>query len=135
MRVYVAAASLEIDRAERAIDDVRKRGWTVTYDWTAELAASDKPANVGLSDKERRQIAHACLDGLRRADVVWVLAPDTWCTAGVWGELVAAIALGESDVVVSGPSSKRTIFASLASAEVDSDEAALAILEAMAGEE
>ncbi len=139
MRIYIAGASAEPERVQRAMDASRKLGLEVTLDWLAAIraagAATPSDANV------RRACALADLQAIDRADVVWLLAPENAST-GAWVELGYAIAL-RSDrsllrplraVIVSGPGAAKCIFAELADALFASDEAALLHFAQMATE-
>lgn len=121
LAVYVAGASAERERVRRAMDAVRAEGWHLTLDWLAVIDAAGA-ANEGLDDRTRFLAAHEDLQAIRHADVVWLLAPEAQST-GAWVELGYALAQ-YLPVVVSGPASRRCIFASFAD-EHDTDEAAL----------
>lgn len=130
LRVYVAGASKEPERVRAAMEAVRAAGFKITLDWLAAIEEAGA-ANEGLSDEDRRRYAKEDLRSVQRADVVWVLAPESTST-GAWVELGFALAIrdgcGWNDlaIVVSGAARTRCIFAALADAEFDSDEEALA---------
>jgi hypothetical protein len=132
LAVYVAASSREMPRARWAMDALRAAGVRITCDWVAAIEAAGA-ANEGLTDEQRRRYASEDLYGLRLADVVWLLAPET-PSAGAWVELGYAMAWRHLRIVVSGPSRVRCVFAALADLETDRDEDALAEIVAMAGE-
>lgn len=130
LRVYVAGASKEIDRCRAAMDYVREIGGVITCDWIAEIERVGS-ANDGLTQEQRRESAEADLCGVMEADVFWLLAPDNTST-GAWVELGTALVAREvwrandavqhpTVIIVSGPGSKRSIFAALADLETPSD--------------
>ena len=88
MKVYVAASSKEIDRAERVIAALRKAGVVVTHDWPAEMRKH--PADHELDDDVLLpELERDLQKGVRPADLVLVLAPQQ-PTQGAWVELGAA---------------------------------------------
>jgi hypothetical protein len=119
LKVYVACSSREIDRAERAMDEIRRRGGTITFDWTPDVRQWGPRApnpNIGL------RCAQDDLGGVRDADVVLVL-DSAEPSYGRTIEHGAALALGKL-LVVSGPVHGR-IWETLEHARTDND--ALAI--------
>ncbi len=143
--VYIAGASARPFR-ERTRKWMRKvcapsSSMTLTLDWLSiieHVEAQGGGANEGLTDEERREYGEADWQAVRRADVVWVLAPENSST-GAWCELAFALAHNRfagqrrdprdsrPRVLISGPASRRCIFAALAQ-EFDTDEAAYAHL-------
>lgn len=68
-RVYVATGYARRHIAKSVMDELARRGFTITYDWTGHVEAE-------LSDIEgRARIGEADLDGVRRADIVVILLP------------------------------------------------------------
>lgn len=92
LRVYVAGGAGERAACGVWIRRLAAAGVEVTHDWTGDAAWHDGTA------AER---AAADLDGVRRADLLWYLAPAAK-SEGSAAELGAALALGKR-VVVSGP--------------------------------
>lgn len=92
LRVYVAGGASERAQAGVWIRRLREAGVEVTHDWTGDAAW------YGGTVAKR---AAADLDGVRRADVLWYLAPADK-SEGSSGELCAALVLGKR-VIVSGP--------------------------------
>lgn len=130
LRVYVAGASKEIDRCRAAMDYVRELGGVIACDWIAEIERVGS-ANEGLTQEQRRESAEADLCGIMGADVFWLLVPEN-DSKGAWVELGAALVSREiwrandavehpTVIIVSGPGSKRSIFAALADLETPSD--------------
>jgi hypothetical protein len=118
LKVYVACSSKELDRAERAMSEIRRRGGTITFDWTPDVRQWGPQAPnpvIGL------RCAMADLNGVRDADVVLVL--DGELSYGRTIEHGAALALGKT-LVVSGPALGR-IWETLEHARVDDDAAAI----------
>ena len=174
MRVYVAGAWVEqSQRARPMIAKLREVGITITHDWTVAeqrpkiacgtcegagtLALSRVPCgrcggtglvvpkDVDLTEVERLEHAIADLEGVRSANMLWLLAPDTDKAAGSWVELGAALMLrsqnklatdgtaGQPYVIVSGAHNRRTIFTSLASALFPTDDEAYEFIVRMVG--
>lgn len=132
LRVYVAGAWVEQhQRARPMIAKLREAGVVITADWTV---AEGERAGVGDSDLSahvRQSFATADLDGVARADLVWLLAANDKGACGSWVELGAALMLRERQpsrypfVVVSGAKWNRSIFTELCDKKFDSDAAAL----------
>lgn len=93
MKIYVAGASAEIERARRVIAELRARGIEVPGDWPAIVDAHNGRTNHGLTDDERRSAARACMRAAVDCDVFLLLVPHAQ-TIGAWVELGAAL---ESD--------------------------------------
>lgn len=108
MRVYVAGSSDELDRVEWAEAHLRGRGIEVVSCWTCEVRAQ-RTGNPTEQDI-RRAAARMCLDGVRQADLVWVLMP-LRCSHGAFLEFGVALATG-TQIVVSGDT-HRSIFCSV----------------------
>lgn len=125
LRVYVAGASAEPDRARWAMDAVRASGAEVAHDWLAAIEAAGS-ANGGLAHVVRQRAATECLEAVESSDVLWLLAPET-PSAGAWVELGAALGAG-IEVIASGPACGRSIFCSLAVDECPTDADALEIV-------
>lgn len=124
--LYLAGASAEADRVQRAMDLVRSHpGLRLTQDWL-EAIRKDGGGNESLHPQLRRLRASEDLDGVRQARIMWLLAPDNQST-GAWVELGYALALGVM-VVVSGPAAKRCVFASLTHVEFSTDAEAWAYI-------
>ena len=99
MRVYVAAASSEIERAEWAIAELRKHGIEITEDWPAVMRSNPPDAECS-----RELLAAACnanVYGIERADCILVLAGPAM-SQGRAGELAIAVWIEPDDVFVSG---------------------------------
>ncbi len=106
-RVYVAASSKELGRAKAAMALLREYGHEVTHDWVAEVeeVGSANPEHATVADKCRW--AKADLDGVRAADLIWLLMPDQGGLGAYW-EAGYAQALGKG-LIVSGKH-RRSIF-------------------------
>jgi hypothetical protein len=126
-RVYVAGASAERAEVAKYIERLRKAGAEITHDWVADIEASGGLANVGLTPAQRLEYALVDLEGVRDADIFWLLLP-SGSTIGAWVELGAAITWGmtrnqatdgqsgKPHTIVSGDNVDRTIFTSLTTA-------------------
>ena len=104
MKVYVATAFLDKHLARAWMGKLREAGIEITHDWTVVESPPGGETTMSLSE----QAMHAAGDlrGVRLADIVWVLAPETGGT-GCWIEMGYGIGLTKC-VIVSG--SRRTIF-------------------------
>jgi hypothetical protein len=143
-KVYVAAASKEISRAETFIQRLRDCGVEITFDWCAHMRAVE---GREIDQTLAVMSAGADLDGVRQADLVVLLEPG-WqvgtehgvptqlrvLTTGAWGEAAVAIALNTPLVVsrpVEPPNRKspkvfdHCIFLALADLVCEGDDAAL----------
>lgn len=98
-RIYVAAASAEIDRAERVIAALRESPHVeITEDWCAAMRTNPPDAQCS-----REQLAEACranIRGVYAAHVVLVLSGDA--SQGRSGELALATELPTCTVYCSG---------------------------------
>ena len=105
MRIYVAGASVEVDRIEQYIAQIRAAGHEITFDWCAQLRRDPKPDAA-----ERRRLALACQIGVRAADAVWFVGPaPTSRSTGSWVELGIALD-GCVPLIVSGAVGEDCIF-------------------------
>lgn len=127
-RVYVAAASAEIDRAMSMIGQVSiSSGLSITHDWTKNFTdpAASKVSEAELDARLRRRFFEECIRAVRNSDFVWFLAPgrrpalneavaSLYATKGAWGELVAAYIYerlhGKPLILVSGAERYQSIF-------------------------
>ncbi len=126
MRVYVAGGSDErIEVARRAIDLLTARGFTVTHDWT-RCEGYDREH----SEEERSAWARLDVEGVKSADVVWLMAPSVK-SEGAATEIGIAIGRGVP-FVISGPRARGNIFSMLATMIFDNHVEALASFESIA---
>jgi hypothetical protein len=125
LNIYVAGAWIEQDTRVRPwITKLRAAGITITHDWTVAEARPGITSDAELSPEERRAFAVADYNGVRSADVVWLLAPNENGGCGSWVELGIALGSGIGIVYVSGPRAKRSIFTELALGVFQTDEEA-----------
>ena len=133
MKIYVAGASAEAERAARFIDAARGLGHEITFDWVPVVRSQTVP-EWELPSALRRSSAREDLAGVRGADLLVVLVPHKEVLSrGVWVEL--GYALGRRDVTdvapkvwCVGPWAVASIFTELADEIHFSDAAALAAL-------
>jgi nucleoside 2-deoxyribosyltransferase len=104
MKVYVATSFTNKDLAKRWMKRLEEYEIEITYDWTG----TENPVRGELELPLERQseIADLDADGVRRADIVWVISPRHG-GCGCWFEMGLAVGSGKK-VFVSGP--RRTIF-------------------------
>lgn len=122
--IYVAAASREIELAERCMAELRSHGWTVTVDWCAEMREAGP--DHGLPFWRQQHHAREDIAGVLRASTLWLLAPAPGVESrGAWVELGAALVGGVGRIIVSG---EQSLFTSLAHERYPTHEEALATL-------
>ena len=129
LRIYVAGASTDRERVARYMGALREAGWEVTEDWCAAEAASGLD-DGDLDDVTATAAARRDLNGIDRADVFWLVAPER-PSFGACTELGYAVARrGSHDaptrIIISGPCP--SIFARLADRRYPSHVAALQAL-------
>lgn len=110
--VYVAASSLDMERAVSWTNRLAMAGINVVSTWTKTIAevgdANPREADVA----KRRQWSNADLGEIRACDLLWFLVPDvTKPTRGAWLEVGFADA-ADKLLVFSGDT-KQSIFCSL----------------------
>lgn len=130
MRVYLAGSSQEKDRASARKVELAREGHEVVSTWhdLEYEPGSDRDETA----TRRFAIAVRCIDELRSADVVWLLAPSTF-SIGAWVELGVAIQAGKP-LIVSGAGAHDTAFTELADACCLLDDEAFDALEVLYGE-
>lgn len=123
--IYVASATEQLVLVEHYVDRLRSAGFLITYEWTKDVREGGFKPDVELSDVQRRYAARMDSHGVKMADMVWVVTPATKSQGcGMWIEMGMALALGKR-IIVSGPLSRRSVFAELAEAVYDDHEHAL----------
>lgn len=129
IRVYVAGASSESDRARRAVERLRAAGLEVTCTWLDVVASVGDANPTDVSAAQRRSWSVVDLAEVVRADVLWFLVPPASIqTRGAWVELGHAYAHNKQ-IVCSGPDTAQSIFCALG-AEFSSDSEALGFITA-----
>ena len=95
MKIYVAAASSEIDRAKRAMAALRAEGIEVTSTWPEVIERENGGvANQMHEPRDRRAAwAKTDLDQVYASDVFWLLLPERKPTAGAHTEFGFALML------------------------------------------
>lgn len=142
MKIYIAGASAELETVQKYMQRVREAGWTVTHDWTAQVAESRSAGidDTNITDEEAAE--HATDDlvkGVTAADLLWLIVPPKGRSAGSWVEYGFALAIvpflkqqkREYTTVVSGDL-KQSIFLRLCSYQFDSHDKACTFLEVIA---
>ncbi len=135
IKIYVAASSQEIPRAQRAMRRLRMAGHDIVGDWTEPVLARGYggDANRQVPPHERRTESTNCLRAIAQADAVFLLAPETR-SCGCWVELGYALAERQrrSELLVcSAGDTAQSIFCQLTHAFRD-DEGALRFFELVA---
>lgn len=99
MKIYVAGASKELDRARRVMARLRESGHEITEDWTVPVA--EKGAMPATKDA-RMAAADADIAGVYLADLFILLHPAPGVsTTGAWFELGLWYGLREGFTIVS----------------------------------
>lgn len=142
LSIYVAAASLEIDRARKVVAALESAARTLPIEvvstWIDAIDTAGT-ANEGLSPIARKEAARTCLRELSEADILLLLVPHNDSGIGCGVELGYVLALRDewplrSPRIIAAGRTDRTIFAALADEEHGSDEDAIAAVVRMAGE-
>lgn len=94
MRIYVAGASSEIERAEQRMAALRAVSIEVTSTWPEVIRKVGAPNPMGATRDERMLWSMADLDQVSEADVFWFLLPEGKPTAGAYTEFGYALMLG-----------------------------------------
>ncbi len=104
MKVYVAGASAEIDRAERWMAELASAGIIVTSTWPTVIRAVGEANPKEATQEEYIQWTNKDLEEVNAAHVLWLLSPigKGVTTTGAWVELGYAAAR-EKLIVASGP--------------------------------
>ena len=126
MRLYIAASSLDIERAERWTNVARDAGFIIESTWIEVIRGVGvaNPRRAHLD--ERRAWSRDDLRQVRRSALFWLLVPPLDLpTRGAWIELGWALH-GTQHIVCSGDT-KQSIFCALAE-EHDTDEEGFAAL-------
>ena len=94
MRVYVASASSEIERAEKWMAALREAGIEVTSSWPEVIRKVGEANPMSASREQRAVWAATDLSEVSDADVLWLLLPEGGPTAGAYTEFGYAVLLG-----------------------------------------
>lgn len=112
-RVYVAGASSELERAERAMSLVRAMpGKKLVHDWVSIIRHHGASIPPDWTSEQKRAEAQRCLEAVRTANLVWLLVPDV-PSQGCWVEWGAAYAWAK--YLVASGNCGHTLFGHLAS--------------------
>lgn len=99
-RVYVCGGSAERFEIRNMLRRLQEEGIAIAHDWTV-CEGYDRPSTLA----ERRSWAREDLEGVRMADLVWLMAPHN-PSEGAFAEFGAAVILRKR-VFVSGPHALR----------------------------
>ena len=126
MKIYIAGASRELERARAAMDWCREQGFEVAHDWVADIdrvRVEGGKSDGDLQLSEQMVFAIADLEAVESADVLWMLVPPpSKHTAGAWVELGVAWS-AKTKIIVSGQHTWH-LFCSLADQAFANDRAA-----------
>ena len=132
LQVYVAGASQDIPRAKAIMQALRGTGMAeITHDWIPDIENS--PGDENLTPEQHRPFAEKDVQGVIKADMLWLLTPE-FPSSGAWVELGVAIgyrlakgSFSQQPIVISsGPKASRNLFCSLSDQQFDTDDAAFA---------
>ncbi len=125
--IYVAGASSEWEMVQKYIKALRGAGLHITHDWTEQVAAARAAdrSDRDYSKEERRAYAEDDVNGVLRARLFWVLAPEGAST-GAWVEL--GLALHDGKIVIVSGDAQKCIFADLADFSFKTHEEAFGFL-------
>lgn len=99
MKVYIAAASSEIDRAEFFFKLLTSQGIECTSSWIANVRSVGEGNPVAATFEDRKRWALDNLLAIEASAVVWILAPSTGVFShGAYFELGYAVARARSSV-------------------------------------
>lgn len=130
MKLYIAGGSADLVRVKRMAAEAEKQSWVLVEKWweTVERVGAANPANA--TKAQRKEWAQSCLRGVDAADYVWVLVPPPGAPSiGCWVEFGYACAKGKL-AALSG-NNTNSIFGALAGLEVETDEKALELMDAV----
>lgn len=138
MKVYIAGASSEIERAERVAAKLTAAGIEITSSWMANVRKVGAANPRDASRAQRRTWANGCLAEVAKSDVVLLLMPPAGTeTIGAYWEAGFAIGdIGQTGldrrIIISG-GVKRSVFSALGE-EYETDHAAIvAIVSSIGG--
>jgi hypothetical protein len=131
VKIYIAGASAEIERAERAIELARLAGFEVAYDWPANVREVGESNPPDATDEQRREWAGTALWAVAQVDAFWLLLPRE-PTVGAWFEFGAALARtgarSSPYIIASGDDVTHSPFVARAHVHAADDNEALAML-------
>ncbi len=94
MRIYVAGASREIERAKRVMAMLREAGHTITFDWAAHIEQVNHaaPTNFAIRDGSATADMDGVIDAWEERGALVLLHPAVGVpTVGAWTEFGAWI--------------------------------------------
>jgi len=102
LKVYVAASTLEMDRARIVMAHLRAHGIEVTSTWLENISKVGASNQRDASDADRYGWSETDLAEVKRSDLIWLLVPaGDAATRGAWLEFGYAHALNKG-LVASG---------------------------------
>lgn len=119
VRLYIGGSSSDLARIRRWMAEVQKftasetaiamaPGIELTHNWIASIEKVGAPNPRAASPLDRAAWAAEDLEGVREADLLWILMPPGMSDGAMW-EAGYADALG-MDIFISGPDTERSIF-------------------------
>lgn len=125
LKVYVAGASSEIERAEAVIAKLKAAGIEVTCTWPESVRKAGHGNPSWWPQRQRRSVALTCLAEVDKAQALLLLQPATGkTTIGAWGELCYAHAKDKWIVwSAGGEAINNSVFTGLASIATTDDAA------------
>lgn len=125
-RIYVAAASTDMDRAEPIMAALRDLGFAIALDWITPMRAAYAAGtfDADLPDIDRQRVCLGAYAGVRRADLLWLLAPNENRGSMAWCELACAQNVGIRNIA-SGAQRRRNVATALCERTFEHDSEAL----------
>ena len=86
LKLYIAGAGAEAAKVKVLADAVQRAGAEITVEWWKPMLDSSTPHDRDLNDVDAECFAESDLEGLRRADVLWLVVPVEKVGAGCYFE-------------------------------------------------
>jgi LmbE family N-acetylglucosaminyl deacetylase len=131
VKVYIAGATAEIERAKKWHQRLTEVGIEVVSTWITNVEAVGIGNPRHAAREERASWARTCLREAAQADVLWLLTPGPEArTAGAWYEsgFVYGIARADGPTLIASGDTKQTIFTALADEYPNDIDAFIAII-------
>lgn len=100
MKVYVAGSTKEVERVKKTQDIIRKKGWTITFDWTGADGEIRTDGSWDENSPKGEDISLKEIKACKEADLIILLAPKVSSGLGCWIEVGAGLASGTKVWVV-----------------------------------
>jgi hypothetical protein len=122
IRVYLAASSKEVDRAEYWTTRLSSKNILITSTWLDDAKSIIGCNSPEHSHEDRLNAADECVAGVETADIIWVLMPIVGSMGAFW-EFGYAHAC-QLATCISGAAQYNSVFSALAKYRFDTDQEA-----------